>query len=266
MTAQNQGRLLATGITNKVGKDLYYLVLDYDTKDYAAVTSDISMLQTNCGLSEATVYETHSGYHAHFFYDNRLTKERIDEILATSNVIDKKFITGWNERTAKGEGVTIRLSGKYDSPDLRYVQDISGSREPTMVEKSVGLSLKQSVLQLVLTPLLRTGASLSKSAEGNGYEKPVADGETGEKPMSPARGSETATTPVSTKEIEDVFSGKSEPIEAEKAPEPMARPETEEKRSTSEGSKKPMAEFATDCGFVEGDYEKIRELKKRWYE
>lgn len=54
----------------------------------------------------------------------------------------------------KGDGVTIRLSGKYEKPDISFYKVIPGTRKPSLLEKNLGVSLSDSVKSIINHPLV----------------------------------------------------------------------------------------------------------------
>lgn len=68
-----QDLYIASGMTNRLGEDRYFLVMDFDGLSADDLEDEIADLQRNFSLADATIYKTHSGYHTYFFYDNRLS-------------------------------------------------------------------------------------------------------------------------------------------------------------------------------------------------
>lgn len=140
---------LWTWIRNKIGDNLYYLVLDYDNQDKLTVVTEIQHLQKKFNLAEAQIVKTNNGFHVYYFYDNELSYERVLEILSESKAVDPIFV----ENFKNSKYVITRVSGKYSQRDIYPVDKISG-REITLIEKSVWDSLKSLVIGQMNAPLI----------------------------------------------------------------------------------------------------------------
>jgi len=120
---------LSHGISNKVGKNLFYLTIDYDGEDIADVERDIKSLQQKFLLGDAELYKTTSGFHTYFFLDNQMGGGKLLEILKTSQFADRKFIATVEEGLKSDKGAILRVSGKYEKRDIFHTKHIPGSRQ-----------------------------------------------------------------------------------------------------------------------------------------
>jgi len=68
-----------------------YPYLDYDTENLLAVEHDIARLQEKFRLGKAALMKTEHGYHAIFFWNNRMSWKQILEIIDYSIIVDPKF-------------------------------------------------------------------------------------------------------------------------------------------------------------------------------
>lgn len=60
----------------------------------------------------------------------------------------------FNEISAKGGGVTIRLAGKYSRNDIALSRTMRGYRKPSLLEISLGQSLLELVQSGIEEPLI----------------------------------------------------------------------------------------------------------------
>lgn len=244
---------LASGMTNKISDAEFFLTVDYDTADFDAVEEDIRALQTGFNLSAAWVFKTKSGYHAYFFEDNGLSSERVGEILRASRAVDPRFRESWEHFFSKGEGVTLRISGKYEKRDVHFHRKIEGIRPATVVEKSVASSLESTVRSGMENPVVGFGEFVQEKAVATEFSETVpkdAPAEEIRAPKAPAANivtpspAQKAPAPVTPEETEDAFS--------EDVPEEGAQ--------ESKGSKKPGINelFPQNAG--------ISKARRDWYE
>lgn len=180
---------IASGLTNRIGEGQYYLTLDYDAVASAAVAEDVRALQAAFSLSDAWVYRTGSGFHVHFFNDNGLDAATVGKILKASSSVDPKFVESWEHFSAKGEGVTLRVSGKYRRRDVFFHDRAHGVREPSLLELSIAKSLETAMNESLESPIVGFGQYPVKRAdvadvrdgsaempEGAAVDKLVGDG------------------------------------------------------------------------------------------
>lgn len=258
---------IASGMTNKVGPDRFFLVIDFDGISSGDLEDEVSDLQVKFSLSDATIYRTHSGYHAYFFFDNRISGEKMKEILSSSKLADRNFIETFDLMLAENQGVTIRLSGKYEKADIVFSRIIPGTRRPSILERNLGQSLSDSVKAILQSPIVdhKKYKISVESSGGPGNEKktPVRPPVVQEVPLD--RETEQAVAvekaisgipdipdpenqypeTVSEKQAEEIFSNEDE----EEIPEEDLVPEEKAKR---------LADV-----FPEND--RITTLRKLWY-
>lgn len=228
---------IAYGVTNRVGDGTFYLTLDYDGVNSSAVADDVKALQRAFSLSDAWLYRTGSGFHAHFFNDNSLSAEAVGNILRASKAADPRFVESWGHFSAKGEGVTLRVAGKYRRRDVFYYDRIPGVREPSLFEKSVALSLEKAVNSSLDDPIVGFGEYLVREPSDKEEPKSAADVKTVEKLVGDGLLPDGAT-------VEDAAL-----FAAARAEAPAAVPQTD---------------FRKDADGFRVD-KKVLALKKSWY-
>lgn len=147
---------IAWWITNKVGNDRYFLILDYDNfsaEKFPEIKEELVKIINKFSLSDAEVYKTKSWFHVYFFYDNKLNSKQIIEVLSHTEKTDKNFRDMFPKFFAENKGVPLRAYGKYDENDIFYHQTIKG-KKPGLLEKSTWDTLKWSVKYLLERPLI----------------------------------------------------------------------------------------------------------------
>lgn len=111
---------IAWWMTNKVGDDKFFLMLDYDGVDYNEMLIEINNLQERFSLWDASVYETSSWYHVYFFYDNSFSYKNLKEIMSHTKLVDKNFLSMLKDKKMVMElWLTLRLMWKYKKPDIK---------------------------------------------------------------------------------------------------------------------------------------------------
>lgn len=152
---------LASGVTNKVGNNKYFLTLDIDwqTKDDfdKIVEPEIKKLMGSFNLSHSNVFSTRSGFHVYFFYDNSLSRELVIKILKSFPLIDNLFIETFIEFSEKWEWATLRVNGKYKWHDIHFHKLIKW-REPSLIEKAVWNSTKELIESQIRDSLIDNSA------------------------------------------------------------------------------------------------------------
>lgn len=236
---------LASGVTNRISDTEYFLTVDYDTADFDAVEEDVRSLQTQFNLATASIFKTKSGYHAYFFEDNGLSAERIGEILGASRAVDPRFRESWEHFLSKGEGVTLRVSGKYEKRDVHFHRKMSGIREATMVEKSVAASLESTVKSGIESPIVGFGEFAQEKSGTAAQEPSVSPVPEPEREPAPAKETPVPADP--------------EPAAAEGTAETSAEPVPAEKPSGESGKKPGINElFPQNVA--------ISKARRDWYE
>jgi len=102
---------IALGINSILENGQHLVMLDYDGKTVDEVMQDASRLKMVYGLGPFELVKSLRGYHAIFWW-TPVKKELYDEILSKSKC-DIAFSTAPKK--------TIRIAGKYDTPDLLTV-------------------------------------------------------------------------------------------------------------------------------------------------
>ena len=118
---------IAWWITNKVGNDRYFLILDYDNfsvEKFPEIKEELVKIINKFSLSDAEVYKTKSWFHVYFFYDNKLNSKQIIEILSHTQKTDKNFRDMFPKFFNENKGVPLRVYGKYNESDIFYHQTI----------------------------------------------------------------------------------------------------------------------------------------------
>ncbi len=149
---------LAWWITNKLGKDRYFLILDYDnfTEDkFSEIRSELNFIMNKFGLSNADVYKTKTWFHVYFFYDNKLNSQNILKILWETTKTDENFRNMFQKFFNDDKWVPLRSYWKYDSRDIYFYHTIEW-RKPTLLEKSTWKTIKSSVNYLIETPIINS--------------------------------------------------------------------------------------------------------------
>jgi hypothetical protein len=165
---------MAAGLTNKISKDEYFLVIDYDQGDLSLVEGDIRELQLEFNLSDCSVFKTKMGFHAYFFKDNGLSADSIGKILSSSKQVDPKFVQSWDHFSSRGEGVTLRTSGKYERRDIHFSRNISGVRPASPIEESVAISLEKGVIFSLEEPTIQFGGIMLEISNTTSEEPTMA--------------------------------------------------------------------------------------------
>ena len=93
-------------------REIYLVMLDYDTHDRDLVWQDIKDLQKLHDLSTATIYETRQGYHVVFFYD--LISSWAD---CMKIVLDSQCDQKYKDVALETGKINTRISVKYEGPD-----------------------------------------------------------------------------------------------------------------------------------------------------
>jgi len=102
---------IALGLNSILDNGQHLVMLDYDGKPIEDVMQDASHLKMVYGLGPFELVKSLRGYHAIFWW-TPVKKELYDEILRDSKC-DIAFSTAPKK--------TIRIAGKYDTPDLLTV-------------------------------------------------------------------------------------------------------------------------------------------------
>lgn len=237
---ENNAFYLATGVTNRISDTEFFLTVDYDTADFDAVEEDVRSLQTQFSLATASIFKTKSGYHAYFFEDNGLSAERIGEILRASRAVDPRFRESWEHFLSKGEGVTLRVSGKYEKRDVLFRSKMAGVREATMVEKSVASSLESTVKSGMETPIVGFGEFAPESAPAH-------------------TGTGTSAAPETVREAPAAPNPEPEPAAAEEAADAFRDPAPSETSGKESGKKPGINELFPQNAA-------ISKARRDWYE
>ncbi len=128
-------RDFAIGMSSEVNikKDLHMLFLDFDQAELEDVEESVKECQKFWNLSDCFIYKTRNGYHAYFFYDI-MPYPRVVMILNYAKYVDDmfRFISRYYDYK------TIRQSGKYKTPDIKFVKVLKGPRDPTAWELEIG--------------------------------------------------------------------------------------------------------------------------------
>lgn len=167
---------IGTWISNKIGNNEYFLVLDYDNVDKLSVVKDIEKLQKKYNLSSAQFFRTHNWYHVYFFYDNSLSAEQVLKILNDSEFVDHNFLLNFETLSKEGLWLVIRTGGKYEGNDISQVDEIHG-REANLLEKSVWDSLREIVTYQINNPLIEANKykyEIDSIAPGNEKSTPIS--------------------------------------------------------------------------------------------
>lgn len=146
---------IGTWVSNKIANNEYFLVFDYDNVDKLSVVKEIEKLQKQFNLSDAQIFKTNNGFHVYYFYDNSLSAEQIKKIFSASEFVDHHFVSNFETLSKEWLGVVIRTGGKYENNDIIPADNISG-REPTLIEKSVGETIRNLVSYQLNNPLIDT--------------------------------------------------------------------------------------------------------------
>jgi len=148
---------LASGITNRVGENKFFLTLDYDgfqkEEFQEKVEHEIRLLINTFHLSDATVYSTHSWFHVYFFNDNKFTRDQIISILKEAKNVDEDFKKTFEDFSKQWKWATLRLNGKYKKRDIYFFTEIKW-RKPDYIETSIWKSLKMLVEDQIAQPLV----------------------------------------------------------------------------------------------------------------
>ena len=144
---------IASSLSNRLGEDRYYAALDFDGAKLLDIESEVKSLQAEFGLSDAWLYRTKNGFHAHFFNDNRLTHGGFTKVLAASKLVDPRFRESFAREQEGGKRITIRAAGKYAERDVRFFKVLPGLREPAFADLNMGKSLKLMYDSMVESPV-----------------------------------------------------------------------------------------------------------------
>ena len=126
---------LAVGMNSSVdlARDLHVLFLDYDIRNIADVEESVRELQSFWRLGEARIFKTRNGFHVFFFYDI-MPYERARMIVGFAKFVDPLF----KQISYYYDHKSIRVAGKYQHRDIRFVKRIDGVRIPSSVERQLG--------------------------------------------------------------------------------------------------------------------------------
>lgn len=125
-------------------------VLDYDFKDLEKIKKDIRKLRDIFGLDESAIFSTMKGFRVIFIF-NCLEKAECLDVVNESAYVDEKYKLMMNSL----EDISCRLAGKYDPPDMYFVEFypiIKGGNLLKKLENKLGdeLYLNNGAIKILL--------------------------------------------------------------------------------------------------------------------